>query len=57
MRQIRFYVILLFESHIIKKWAISYSPVCTVPSALQGFTSLFGMGRGRSTIAKIALNN
>lgn len=57
MRQIRFYVILLFESHIIKKWAISYSPVCTVPSALQGFTSLFGMGRGRSTIAKIALDN
>ncbi len=34
-----------FESGFVKV-AITYSPAFAVPSALQGLTSLFGMGRG-----------
>ena len=31
---------------LFSKGAITYSPAFAVPSALQGLTSLFGMGRG-----------
>ena len=32
------------------KVAITYSPAFAVPSALQGLTSLFGMGRGGALV-------
>ena len=32
------------------KAAITYSPAFAVPSALQGLTSLFGMGRGGALV-------
>ena len=33
------------------------SHIYAVPSALTGFTSLFGMGKGRATVAIITLDN
>ncbi len=33
-----------------RKAAITYSPTLVVPSALQGLTSLFGMGRGGALV-------
>lgn len=33
------------------------SHINAVPSVLTGFTSLFGMGKGRATVAIITLDN
>ena len=35
---------------VSSKAAITYSPAFAVPSALQGLTSLFGMGRGGALV-------